>query len=118
MMKSLRILLASFVMAIGLTCFSQTAFAESETTLTSLMEVLKEDQKEASYNINLNAPFPQVFNTIEEAAEFFRNYHNIEEHEEKALDAFVRESLRDEGRIYVFDNFRRAGFFVVDCRNL
>ena len=58
--------------------------------------------------------FPQVFNTIEECFEFFSRYHSIEEKEEDALSEFIRESLRDEGRIYVFDNFRRAGFFIID----
>jgi nucleoside-triphosphatase THEP1 len=80
-----------------------------------IMEYL--DGKNISYEYEeIDYNFPQVFNTIEEACEFFRNYHNIEEDEEKALDDFVRNSLRDQGRIYVFDNFRRAGFFVIDCR--
>jgi len=56
-MKSIRKLILSLIVTMGIACFSQTAWAETETTLTSLMEVLKEDQKEAAYNINLNAPF-------------------------------------------------------------
>lgn len=80
-----------------------------------IMEYL--DGRNISYEYEeIDYNFPQVFNTIEEAFEFFRKHHNIEEKEEDALCEFIRDSLRDEGRIYVFDNFRRAGFFVIDCR--
>lgn len=80
-----------------------------------IMEFL--DDRNISYEYEeLDYNFPQVFNTIEEAFEFFRMQHNIKEEEKAVLKEFVRDSLRDEGRIYVFDNFRRAGFFVIDCR--
>ncbi|SHJ22159.1 Nucleoside-triphosphatase THEP1 [Dethiosulfatibacter aminovorans DSM 17477] len=80
-----------------------------------IMEYL--DARKISYEYEeVEYNFPQVFNTIEEAFEFFRRQHNIKENEKAALNEFVRDSLRDEGRIYVFDNFRKAGFFVIDCR--
>lgn len=77
------------------------------------------DDKNIGYEYEeIDYNFPQVFNTIEECFEFFSKYYSIEDKEEEALSEFIRESLRDEGRIYVFDNFRRAGFFTIDTTSL
>lgn len=67
-MKKLKILTFAFLSTVMMV-WSQAAFAAGTqtTTVSSLMNVLKEDKQKAVYNINLNAPFSKETSGIRES---------------------------------------------------
>ncbi|MDP3386106.1 MAG: nucleoside-triphosphatase [Eubacteriales bacterium] len=80
---------------------------------TEILDFLETNKISYHYE-EIDFNFPQVFNTREECFYFFRDFYQIKRGEEAILEAFIGEYLRSDRRYYVFDNYRRAGFFIIE----